>query len=375
MQPHPGERLRRWLILPLLVCMGLGAVSGCRGFLQRNSWREPQFARVKPRLLSRQFGPADDNLAKAEFHYQQARADEPRRKAECVNSYFQAATLAWSELERNYISGQPVCPRTLALYHSSLSKLLSAGQDFQRLDPAGSLAVCMAGQWRRIPITHQGFAWRPEDFDGLVPVGRYHTKDLNTLYRCCGLGVAAVGLHYRRPEETFRKNRQVFPVTAILRPSVAPGDDPANTSFVLDLYDAQRMTAFHAASWSTPLTRDLSAPFVYSLKDQKTNYIDAFFQPGANSEYTGLFMIAPYERGKIPIVFVHGLLSDPRTWANVANEIEANPDLNSRYQIWGFEYPTGEPFLTSAALLRRHLKEARRNSIQETMIPPSIKPS
>jgi pimeloyl-ACP methyl ester carboxylesterase len=94
-----------------------------------------------------------------------------------------------------------------------------------------------------------------------------------------------------------------------------------------------------------------------SQKDRAN--IKAFIHPGASSENLGLFLTEPYQRGKIPLLFVHGLLSDPLTWGNVANELRADPDLMARYQIWGFEYATGEPFLKSAALLRRQLREVR----------------
>ena len=70
-------------------------------------------------------------------------------------------------------------------------------------------------------------------------------------------------------------------------------------------------------------------------------------------------MFEPYQPGKIPLVFVHGLLSDPFTWANLANEIRARPDVLQRYQLWAYEYATGEPFLKSAAVLRRQLHEVQ----------------
>ncbi|MFT5299896.1 MAG: triacylglycerol esterase/lipase EstA (alpha/beta hydrolase family) [Mariniblastus sp.] len=69
-------------------------------------------------------------------------------------------------------------------------------------------------------------------------------------------------------------------------------------------------------------------------------------------------MIKPYQPGKIPIMFVHGLLSDPFTWINMANDLTEHPEILERYQLWGFEYATGEPFLKSAAIFRRQLQEA-----------------
>jgi pimeloyl-ACP methyl ester carboxylesterase len=70
-------------------------------------------------------------------------------------------------------------------------------------------------------------------------------------------------------------------------------------------------------------------------------------------------MSRPYERGKIPIVFVHGLSSSPRAWAQTINELENAPAIASRYQFWVFLYPTGMPIPGSALRLRESLVRVR----------------
>lgn len=67
-------------------------------------------------------------------------------------------------------------------------------------------------------------------------------------------------------------------------------------------------------------------------------------------------MLEPYQRNKIPVVFTHGLLSDPFTWAEMLNELRSRPGISERYQFWAYEYPTEQPFLASAANLRSQLK-------------------
>src|SRR6185437_8867600 len=71
-----------------------------------------------------------------------------------------------------------------------------------------------------------------------------------------------------------------------------------------------------------------------------------------------LVMLAPYQPGKIPVVFVHGLLSDPTTWITLGNSLNSQPWFRERYQVWAFRYPSGVPFLISAATLRRELNAA-----------------
>lgn len=75
---------------------------------------------------------------------------------------------------------------------------------------------------------------------------------------------------------------------------------------------------------------------------------------------TGLYMLQPYDPDRIPLVFVHGLISTPRMWRNVINEIETDPELRRRYQCWVFAYPTGNPPLYSALRLREELEKVKK---------------
>jgi pimeloyl-ACP methyl ester carboxylesterase len=70
-------------------------------------------------------------------------------------------------------------------------------------------------------------------------------------------------------------------------------------------------------------------------------------------------MHLPYEPGKIPVIFVHGLFSSPRAWVQTINELRDSPAIASRYQFWVFLYPTGLPIPASALRLRGSLAWAR----------------
>jgi pimeloyl-ACP methyl ester carboxylesterase len=70
-------------------------------------------------------------------------------------------------------------------------------------------------------------------------------------------------------------------------------------------------------------------------------------------------MLTPYQPGKIPVVLVHGLLSSPLTWAPVFNDLQADPALRERFQFWYYFYPTGLPYLATAAQLRGQLAGLR----------------
>jgi pimeloyl-ACP methyl ester carboxylesterase len=74
----------------------------------------------------------------------------------------------------------------------------------------------------------------------------------------------------------------------------------------------------------------------------------------------GLSMRRPYARGRVPVVFIHGLWATPVSWERMVATLEADRELCDRYQFWTFGYSTGDPIPYSACLLRRSLEEARR---------------
>jgi pimeloyl-ACP methyl ester carboxylesterase len=73
---------------------------------------------------------------------------------------------------------------------------------------------------------------------------------------------------------------------------------------------------------------------------------------------TGLYLVQPYQEGKITVVFVHGTASSPATWAKMFNGLQGNHEIRKRLQFWFFIYTTGNPVDYSASLLRDSLREA-----------------
>jgi pimeloyl-ACP methyl ester carboxylesterase len=68
-------------------------------------------------------------------------------------------------------------------------------------------------------------------------------------------------------------------------------------------------------------------------------------------------MLEPYDPDRIPVIFVHGLISVPQMWVPTIAAVESDPVLHGRYQFWAFAYPTGDPVLISALKLRESLEQ------------------
>ncbi|TSA34761.1 MAG: alpha/beta fold hydrolase [Verrucomicrobiaceae bacterium] len=107
-----------------------------------------------------------------------------------------------------------------------------------------------------------------------------------------------------------------------------------------------------------PLAADFSAPLVDRTRDVREFLIalEGLIDPEVRD--ASLYFLEPYDPHKIPVVLVHGLLSHPRMWRDVINELTADPAVSSRYQFWVFYYPTAWPIAYSAMRLREDLAAA-----------------
>jgi pimeloyl-ACP methyl ester carboxylesterase len=257
---------------------------------------------------------------------------------------YHTALADWQQLE---CGNESVIPD----YRKSLALLLVRAERAGCLDPRSRLTMTTTQGPQVISICHHGFAWKPSDFSRLLPASDFRGGGLEHHYYTPGLGASLVAVREACSEETYFRQRQSFPVTAVLRPA----DDGA----VLDLYNPLVFGAVPVGPAAVPLDRDLSASFVFLKAEAPKKYIEGFLDPGEIGVKPKLFLIEPYQPGKIPVVFIHGLGSDPLTWADAVNRLRAQSDIYGRFQFWFFRYPTGGDLLQSAATLREKLLIAR----------------
>ena len=127
-----------------------------------------------------------------------------------------------------------------------------------------------------------------------------------------------------------------------------------------ELYDALKTGSVTIEEESVPLMRDFSTPAACFL-NTRTGVSELFntLHPDRDSA-GGLYATAPYDPDKIPLVFVHGLMSSPRTWIQLVNTLMNDPEIRSRYQFWFYAYSSGNPVLASAGELRRALDRTAR---------------
>ena len=328
----------------------------CAGLRRSCYWRRPaarSWGRATNGDNPRRFSPtsvlerAPGAFATAESFYVAGVGAEAAGNPACIDYYFAAANASWPQHAAGVVCAEV---RASELYRSAVQQLITSSTRFGRFNPTQGVLLA-SGQL--IPVSYHGFVWQPADFHTLLPVGAYSSPHITKRYVNGGIGVPYVVLTGNAPNRPFIKCGQPFAATAVLRPSCTP----ARNVFSLEFYDPLRI---NTTDTGLPLARDLTAPLAYAASREGDAWLQSFLRPDRDESADGLHMREPFQPGKIPIVFVHGLAADPQTWSHLENELRAHPMLFARYQFWMFRYDTGEPFLSSAALLRRHLAALRQ---------------
>jgi pimeloyl-ACP methyl ester carboxylesterase len=215
-----------------------------------------------------------------------------------------------------------------------------------------------------VEIDEDDLQWGDHRLEVFTRTSGFELRGLRNRYRLPGIGAPlAAGLDIRnQPPDASRSlriaPRMQVPVTMLLRiehprRSVATGQVSARLTVFTDF----TQPSIDLGGQQVPLEYDTSAALAFQLEGapiwafELRGYLSGAFQAGQD----GLYALAPYRPGRIPLIFVHGTASSPARWAELVNEIEGDPTLNSRYQVWLFMYNTGNPILYSASLLRQAL--------------------
>lgn len=196
--------------------------------------------------------------------------------------------------------------------------------------------------------------WDPACFSSFTPAAGVDLKTIKNRNRQDGIGGALVGVHKTDPLEAFS------PLVGVTAPATAVLDFNGR-DVTLTLVDPTVKTKARVAAKERPLDADFSAPLAYYPQQSElwTGLMGAL-RVTEQMKTTGLYMLQPYDPDRIPLIFVHGLISTPRMWRNVINELEKDPELRRRYQCWVFSYPTGNPPLYSAMRLREELEKVQQ---------------
>jgi pimeloyl-ACP methyl ester carboxylesterase len=210
-----------------------------------------------------------------------------------------------------------------------------------------------------VQFTKPTFKWKLEEIEKFFPADDYLVRGLAVRNRTYGLGAPLIGV-WRDPEN-IKETRRI-PATVFLRVNGDLGSwDAGRTRVSLELHSGSEEGSVEVAGKSIPLETDSTAPIAHKLNEGYVWKIGkAQFLSDEQKIRTGIYLMQPYEPGRVPVVFVHGTFSSPVAWAEMWNTLQADSLLRQRCQFWYFVYNSGNPVTYSAA----NLRGAIRNTLE-----------
>jgi hypothetical protein len=300
----------------------------------------------------------DDIFALAELSFLHAESSQKR------DYYLASAVYAYAFLfpEDQTIESSPLDPRlglSANLYNLGLTLGLASPEGDLDLQPGP----------RPLPFGQLILETDPEDFlwagyrlSRFVPVAQFKVRGLRNRYRQPGVGAplaAEVTPEGQGPAaERARKHipaRVKVAGTALVR--IARPLEGIATGQVLgqlELHTIDGALTVQINGQRVPLELEPTATLAYQLEGAHVwdTELAGFLSADRKVSPEGLGMIHPYRPGRVPVVLIHGTASSPARWAEMVNEIENDPVLRDRLQIWLFTYNTSNPILLSAGELR-----------------------
>lgn len=300
------------------------------------------------------------------------------------HAYFLAAAVyAWSLLfpdDGQTIRFEPSDPRyrlAYDLYNQALAQGLANPED----SVEDEVEVQLKPGTYQLPfgtleltLDETGLSWGGYNLEHFVSTASLDVRGFRNRYRKPGIGatLAASISKERSAAQVAGANRlgprTKVPVTLIARLKQArSGLADGQIKGQLELYANDQSTTVSIDKQIQPLELDPTAALAYQLNNNPFysmeifNFLKGGLFSGAlpkDRASDGLLTLYPYSPGKIPLVLVHGTASSPLRWAEMINELEGDPRIREKYQLWFFLYDSANPIPYSAGGLRSALENA-----------------
>ena len=273
-----------------------------------------------------------------------------------VEYYAYAACFAWRILDREGFDN-PKTQRASDIYQACLARVLEDGtrdKGFQ-----------MNGQWSvhekipSFPVYAHGFPNRVHLFRNLTVPKTDTSYNLTNYYVRKGAGLPVIfhpdaEANSADPLDIYHNLGHPMGATVL----ILPNDDLEKGFCRLEVVNPRIYSTIKINGKNTPLAGDFSAAYQEMFERDLGSklWIMGFLDGDRESRFQGLYMAEPYQPDKIPVVFVHGLLSTPATWMETMNELDQIPGIRERYQFWFYMYPTSGSILLNGTDLRENLQ-------------------
>ncbi|WP_447965425.1 esterase/lipase family protein [Nitrospira sp. Ecomares 2.1] len=213
----------------------------------------------------------------------------------------------------------------------------------------------------QVALPENRLQWENRTLTNFIPVAELEVRGLHNRYRQAGIGVPlAADQIPLGQEEGLQIAKGKMPVTAFMRlPNLMEQLKKGTIQGDWEVYNAYDRRTVSIQGSDVPLEIEFTSSLAASLADDRVwaRELKGFFMGDSLAGESGeLIALEPYRPGRIPVVFVHGTASGSGRWADMTNDLMADPSVRDRFQFWFFTYDTGNPILYSAALLRETLQ-------------------
>jgi hypothetical protein len=296
---------------------------------------------------------AEYRLAKAE----KLKLNEEGQAAE----YLAVAKISISEMSKGNSPASSPSSQAVALYNRAVADLAVDLPDLMQKKNSGAFDLhdARTGETAQLQIeSGRAGEYQPASFVKILKAAEISRKGLDENVARPGVGGTVVGVQQTVPTPRLEplKGYRV-PATAIVD---FPGSGRSAVAR-LRFFDPNKVNDVDLENHSYPLAGDFSAALA-SYGRVNENWI-GFLNMVRGERMrggAGLLMMRPYDPTRIPVIFVHGLLSSAYVWRNVVNSLADDPEIRRHYQFGVFSYSTGNPIAYSAYLLRDDLQYAQK---------------
>lgn len=311
-------------------------------------------------------------FALAELSFQHGREHDKREYLLAAAVYAYAFLVSTERRAEVMPAADPRVRWAVDLYNVALTfGLMASPPSADAVDPPRG-EVLLTDRTLPLPFGRLELQTRPEQFvwggyrlTRFIPLLDYKVRGLRIRYRQPGIGMPlAAEVTPLDGPNADRARKRIPPTVKVPVTAFVHFDDIAQRLVDgqvrggIDLHSVDQATTVEGEGVILPLELDPSAALALGLEAAPVwdSEFAGFLRAGRSVFGDGLIMMHPYRPGRIPVVLVHGTASSPARWADIVNEVQNDPELRAKVQIWLFIYNTSNPILVSADRLRAALE-------------------
>jgi hypothetical protein len=216
-----------------------------------------------------------------------------------------------------------------------------------------------------LDVDQETLRWGGRTLVSFEPTSNLAVEGMQNVYRDPGLGAPLAAL--TQAGATPPKGIQVAPKLRVPSNLVLVMDAPRQQLsqpvlrgklLVHTIFDKEDI---RIGRQTVPLEYGQTAARALSMVEASAwaNEYRGFLNGALFDQPTGqLVALQPHQRGRMPVILVHGTASSPFRWADMVNDLLEVQEIREHYEFWFFSYSTGNPIPYSALQLRRAIESA-----------------